>query len=407
VTAIVQAGTRRWYRRPPVTFEECIRSGGVALFPSDTVYGLACDPDDAEAVARLYALKDRPPQKAAAVMFFDLAAAMAALPDLGERTRGALERLLPGAVTLLLPNPEGHFPLACAADPSTLGLRVISIPELHGVGVPVLQSSANLAGGHDARRLAEVPASIRDGVDLTIDGGELPGLASTVVDLRTYERRAGAEWSVVRPGAVGRDELAAALDWQFHFDPATYNAMIRDDIPVYDELQDELVGATGSEASRILELGTGTGETAARLLTRHGHSSLVGIDISEPMLGAAQARLPADRVELRVAGLQDELPPGPFDVVASALCVHHLDGAEKADLFARVREVLAPGGRFVLADVVIPADPADAMTTLSPGYDKPSTAEDQLQWLAAAGFDARVRWSHGDLVVLVADLHPR
>ncbi len=89
--------------------------------------------------------------------------------------------------------------------------------------------------------------------------------------------------------------------------------------------------------------------------------------------------------------------------MASTLCVHHLDGTEKADLFARIRVLLTPGGRFVLADVVVPEDRADARTTLTPGFDKPSTVAEQLRWLADAGFDAQVSWAAGDLAVLVAD----
>ncbi|MGO9753456.1 MAG: L-threonylcarbamoyladenylate synthase [Solirubrobacteraceae bacterium] len=192
-------------------FEHVLAAGGVALFGSDTVYGLACDPLNAEAVGRLYALKGREPAKAAAVMFFDLDAALAALPELGARTREALGRLLPGGVTVLVPNPERRFRLACGDDPLTLGLRVVSVPALAGVSVPVLQSSANRAGGADVRRLTDVPAAIRAGVDLSIDCGELPGTPSTVVDMRRYERELGRPWSVVRAGAVGDSELTSAL----------------------------------------------------------------------------------------------------------------------------------------------------------------------------------------------------
>jgi L-threonylcarbamoyladenylate synthase len=175
-----------------MTFEECIVAGGVAVFPADTVYGLACDPENADAVARLYALKGRPPDKPAAVMFFSVDA----LPELGPRTRALAERLLPGAVTLLV--PSHRYPLAGGAG--TLGLRVPDLPRFAGVTVPVLQSSANLTGGPDARRLEEVPESIRAGADLVIDGGELAGTPSTVVDLRRYE--ATGELLIVRPGAV-------------------------------------------------------------------------------------------------------------------------------------------------------------------------------------------------------------
>jgi L-threonylcarbamoyladenylate synthase len=196
------------------TFARCISVGGVAVFPADTVYGLACEPDTREAVERMYALKGRRPDKPAAVMFFDTELAFAALPELGSRTRSLLERLLPGGITALLPNPLRRYPFACGQDPHTLGLRV---PALDGtIGAladmrwPVMQSSANRAGGIDAHRLDEVPEEIRRGADLVLDGGELEGTPSTVVDLRRFEL--DGMWAVLRQGAVPeRDiELAAA-----------------------------------------------------------------------------------------------------------------------------------------------------------------------------------------------------
>jgi L-threonylcarbamoyladenylate synthase len=191
------------------SFERSIAVGGVVLFGADTVYGLACDPLNRIAVERLYALKRRPLSKPSAVMFFDVELALAALPELGVRTRGALERLLPGGVSLLLPNPGGRYPLACGEDPSTLGLRVPVVPSLAGVRWPVLQSSANLAGGPDPRRLDDVPELLRRAADLVLDDGELPGVASTVIDLREYE--SAGRWSVVRAGAVGEEQVLQAL----------------------------------------------------------------------------------------------------------------------------------------------------------------------------------------------------
>jgi L-threonylcarbamoyladenylate synthase len=193
--------------------ERCLHVHGVALFPADTVYGLACDPDSREAVDRLYRLKRRHPDQPAAVMFFSLDRALAALPELPRRTRRALERLLPGGVTVLLENPMHRFPLACGPDPDTLGVRVPALGDmlapLAALRWPVLQSSANRSGDPAPRRLADVPAEIRQGVDCVLDGGELPGTASTVVDLRRY---AAGRWEVVRDGAVGRPALVRALD---------------------------------------------------------------------------------------------------------------------------------------------------------------------------------------------------
>jgi L-threonylcarbamoyladenylate synthase len=195
------------------TFSRCITVGGVAVFPADTVYGLACEPDSKDAVQRLYLLKRRRADKPAAVMFFALDLALAALPELGARTAAALRALLPGAVTLLVPNPARRYPLACGPDPETLGVRVPAWPPalaaLGHVRWPVLQSSANAAGAADARRLADVPEPIRAGADLVLDGGELPGTPSTVVDLRAFESR--GRWSIARDGAVPVGEVAARL----------------------------------------------------------------------------------------------------------------------------------------------------------------------------------------------------
>jgi L-threonylcarbamoyladenylate synthase len=195
------------------TFERCISVGGVALFPADTVYGLATEPESREGVYRLYRLKGRPPDQPAAVMFFRLELALAALPELGGRTRPAAERLLPGPLTLLLPNPSRRYPLACGPAPERLGLRV---PRLEGelaplaaMSWPVLQSSANPSGGADVRRLEDVDAGIRAGVDLQLDGGALPGTPSTVVDLTEYE--SDRSYNVLREGVVSRAELAELL----------------------------------------------------------------------------------------------------------------------------------------------------------------------------------------------------
>ena len=89
-------------------------------------------------------------------------------------------------------------------------------------------------------------------------------------------------------------------------------------------------------------------------------------------------------------------------MIASALCVHHLDGLAKAELFERIRDALAPDGLFVLGDVVVPVDPALATTPLTPGYDRPSPLADQIRWLAEAGFEPRVVWEQGDLAVVAA-----
>jgi trans-aconitate methyltransferase len=188
------------------------------------------------------------------------------------------------------------------------------------------------------------------------------------------------------------------------WDPVKYPTEIRAEVPRYDELQRRVVEATTDlRAEAILELGTGAGETATALLRSHPSATLVGVDSSPEMLAAARAALPAERVELRLAQLEDPLPEGPFDLVASALAVHHLTSAEKAGLFGRIAEVLGPGGRFVLGDVVVPERPEDAVIPIEEGYDRPDTVEAQVRWLRDAGLEAQVVWAVQDLAVIRGD----
>jgi L-threonylcarbamoyladenylate synthase len=193
--------------------ERCVADGGVAVFPTDTVYGVCCDPENERAARRLYELKGRPAARPAAVMFFALEPALEMLGELALDERAALTALLPGPVTLLLANPALRFAPACRIDPATLGLRVPRLPEslraLGSLSAPVMQSSANLSGQLDARTLAEVPQSVLDGADLVLDGGELPGTPSTVIDLRDYG--AQRRWHVLREGALARAAVRETL----------------------------------------------------------------------------------------------------------------------------------------------------------------------------------------------------
>jgi tRNA (cmo5U34)-methyltransferase len=190
---------------------------------------------------------------------------------------------------------------------------------------------------------------------------------------------------------------------QFHFDPHSYLELMHSELPDYERLQDELVHATrGTSPATILELGTGTGETARRVLDAHPQASLLGIDASAEMLAVARESLAGRDIALEVGRLEDGLPQGRFDLVVSALAVHHLDGPGKAELFTRIAELLADGGRFVLADVVVPVDGAEAVTPLDPQIDRPSSVDDQLRWLHDAGLMASVAWMNRDLAVLVA-----
>jgi L-threonylcarbamoyladenylate synthase len=194
-------------------FEEVIAGGGLAVFPTDTVYGLGTHPDSVEGAHRLYWIKGRSPDRPAAVLFFDLELALAELPELGPKTADALQRLLPGPVTVLVANPATRFPLACGAEPGRLGVRVPELGDklakLVNVRVPILQSSANPTGEPDPRTLEDVDDRIRRGADLELDAGLLPGTPSTVIDLSSYEDQGAFE--VLREGALSTEAVGAQL----------------------------------------------------------------------------------------------------------------------------------------------------------------------------------------------------
>jgi tRNA (cmo5U34)-methyltransferase len=188
---------------------------------------------------------------------------------------------------------------------------------------------------------------------------------------------------------------------QWHWDPETYLQNMLEEVPSYLEFQEQAAAAVKAvEARTILELGIGTGETARRVLAVHPDAHLTAIDSSAEMLERARSVVPD--ADLRLAQLQDPLPDGPFDLVVSALAVHHLDGPGKQDLFRRVAEILSPGGAFLLADVVVPENDDDVVTPIDWEYDLPDRIDDQLEWLRAAGLDAETVWSYKDLALMRA-----
>jgi L-threonylcarbamoyladenylate synthase len=188
--------------------ERRIAAGGVALFPADGLYGLACDPNDPEAITRIHAIKGRDDGRPSAVLYFSALAFRELLGGLGPRTRAAAAALLPGPVTLVVANPEHRYPLACREDRERLGVRLIAGP-LAGALCPLFQTSANLSGAPAPARFEDVSPRIVEAVDLAIDGGELTGLPSTVVDLTGLDR--GGGWAVLREGGLPASRLAEAL----------------------------------------------------------------------------------------------------------------------------------------------------------------------------------------------------
>jgi tRNA (cmo5U34)-methyltransferase len=188
---------------------------------------------------------------------------------------------------------------------------------------------------------------------------------------------------------------------QWWWNPDTYLDLMSAEIPAFAELQQQTAAATeGTEVRAMLELGIGTGETARRVRAVHPRARLTAIDSSPEMLDRARSDFPDS--DLRVARLEDALPEGPFDLVYSALVVHHLDGAGKRDLFRRVAAALRTGGVVVFADVVVPEDPEDQQTPIDGEYDRPDRLDDQLEWLREAGFEATPVWVHRDLAVVRA-----
>ena len=188
--------------------ERCVLDGGVAVFPADGLYGLACDPLRAEAIDRIHAIKGRDDGKPSAVMYFSPLAMRELLAGLGERSRDAVAALLPGPLTLVLANPEQRYPLACRDERGRIGVRLIGGP-LAGASCVIFQTSANRSGEPAPSRFTAVEPAVLAAADLAIDGGELTGLPSTVVDLTAIED--GGGWRVLREGAVSTTELERHL----------------------------------------------------------------------------------------------------------------------------------------------------------------------------------------------------
>jgi L-threonylcarbamoyladenylate synthase len=189
-------------------FERCIADGGVAVFPADGLYGLACDPLNAPAIERIHRIKGREEGKSSAVMYFSPLAIRELVRTLGPKTRAAAGALLPGPVTLVVANPARRYPLACREDPERLGVRLVAGP-LTGAMCPVFQTSANFSGQPAPSSFADVPPRIVEAADLAINGGTLTGLPSTVVDLTAFD--ADGAWAILRHGGLSDGDLAVAI----------------------------------------------------------------------------------------------------------------------------------------------------------------------------------------------------
>jgi L-threonylcarbamoyladenylate synthase len=185
---------------------EAIRAGRPVVLPTDTVYGLCADPERKHAAAEVARLKGRGARQPIALLARDVDRLLERVPELDERL---LRTLLPGAYTLVLPNPAGRYPWLTGERPEAIGVRVPELPPtsakvLDEVGA-VLATSANAHGRPDPRRLEDVPEEIRSACAALVDAGELPGTPSTVLDLT------GPEPKVVREGAIPAAEALARV----------------------------------------------------------------------------------------------------------------------------------------------------------------------------------------------------
>jgi L-threonylcarbamoyladenylate synthase len=189
--------------------EQCVADGGVAVFPADGLYGLAADPLKPDPIDRIQRLKGRPEQKPSAVMYFTVLAMRELLDGVGPLTGQVMGELLPGPVTLVIANPSGRYPLASRDEVRRLGVRLIDGP-LAGARCIVFQTSANRSGEPPPRRLGDVEETVLAGADLAIDGGELSGSPSTVVDISRLDE--DGRWEILRDGAMPAGEVEAALE---------------------------------------------------------------------------------------------------------------------------------------------------------------------------------------------------
>jgi L-threonylcarbamoyladenylate synthase len=186
-----------------------LRAGDLVVLPTDTVYGLACSPDGEEPMRALSELKGRPAGQPLALLAGSVDRLVELVPELAGASERVARALLPGAYTLVFPNPARRYARLTGERPETIGVRVPELPPAAAdvlAGVPaVAATSANVHGGPDPRRLEDVPVSILSGASVVLDAGELPGTPSTVVDLTGDEPR------VLREGAVPAGEALAAV----------------------------------------------------------------------------------------------------------------------------------------------------------------------------------------------------
>jgi len=186
-----------------------LREGLPVVLPTDTVYGLCANPYSEGPVQRAYELKGRDVQQPSALVASDVDALLESLPELRGQIGPVLRALLPGPLTLVVPNPARRFPWLTGERADTIGVRVPELPAPADAVLShadlVMATSANHPGGHDPAKLEQVPDGILEGCAAALDAGELPGVPSTVIDLT------GDEPKVMREGAIPAQEVLGRL----------------------------------------------------------------------------------------------------------------------------------------------------------------------------------------------------
>jgi L-threonylcarbamoyladenylate synthase len=192
---------------------EAIRAGKPVILPTDTVYGLVASAADAAPAERLYELKGRDRLQPSALLAADVETLFECLPELTDRAVAIVRALLPGRYTLILANPAHRYRWITGAAPETIGVRVPELPDpadrvLSQVGC-VVATSANLPGAREPRRIDEIPHELLEQVAAVVDGGELPGTPSTIIDFTGDKPRVIREGAA--PSADAIDRVAAEL----------------------------------------------------------------------------------------------------------------------------------------------------------------------------------------------------
>lgn len=191
-----------------------IREGKPVILPTDTVYGLVTSAADAAPAERLYKLKGRDPLQPSALLAADLEQLFECLPELTDRAVAIVRALLPGPYTLILPNPAHRYRWITGKSPETIGVRVPELPDLANRILShvkcVVATSANLPGGQEPRRIDDIPRELLEQVAAVVDGGELPGTPSTIIDFTGKEPRVIREGAA--PSADAIDRVTAELE---------------------------------------------------------------------------------------------------------------------------------------------------------------------------------------------------